>query len=224
MSSYQRFRKKSRKRKKAQPIPQNQAGCDFHHFLFQKRHWNDGYAKTLRNHPYAGAKIPMATLHREIHSKVHDVPRPNGDICKRTYQHLVEKCKAGELDPRLDSPEKKLQFFIDEWKDVCPATVEILRWQQQIIRKYYKKRKGSAKMNEPRWCLEANIVYDDNESREETYDLLISNGVSAYQIEGSGRRLILTVPHVNVIMWMRISEIITRFHASESNLSLTKDG
>jgi hypothetical protein len=222
MSSYQKFRKKGRK-KKAQPAPlPNRGACDFHHFLFQKRHWNQGYAKLIRNHPYAGAKIPMATLHREIHSKVHDVPRPNGDICKQTYQKLVQMCKSGELDPCNDSPVMKLQFFIDEWAETCPATAEILRWQQQIIRKYYKRRGGAKMINEPRWTFKADLLYDDEESRNETYDNLISNGVSAYQIEGSGKRLKLSVPNVNVMMWMRISEIVTRFHTSESNLSLTK--
>lgn len=224
MSSYQRHRRRKSRGKKSQrganPQPTSEC-CDFHHFLFQKRHWNQGYAKALRNHPYAGAKIPMRTLHREIHSKIHDVPRPNGDVCKRTYQKLVALCKSGELDPH-DPPEKKLQFFIDEWADECPATVAILRWQQQIIRKF-RKRKGGGKMNnEMRWTFEADMLYETETDRNEAYSLLASNGVYPMQMGGEGLRLRVAVPSVNAIIFMRLSEILTRFPAIESSLSLAK--
>lgn len=76
--------------------------------------------------------------------------------------------------------------------------------------------------DEMRWNLRAEMTYDDQGSRDEVYSLLTTNGVYPNQIEGEGRRLIVDVPSVNTIIYMRLSEIITRFHAVESSLELTK--
>ena len=142
MSSYQRHRKRKRRRlrKRERQEKALRERCDYHHFLFQKKHWQGGYAHQLREHPYAGAYIPQATLHRAIHSKLHDVPRPNGDVCKRTLMKLKRLEEEGLIDPKRDSPEKKLQFFIDEWQEECPATAEMLRWMQQLVIKFYNKQ------------------------------------------------------------------------------------
>lgn len=227
MSSYQRHRRRRGKKRsvgKGDAVPrQNSDYCDYHHMVgFQGRHWNQGYAKLIRNHPYAGAKIPMRTLHREIHSKIHDVPRPKGDICKRTYQKLVSMCKSGQLSPKYDSPEQKLQFFIDEWEECCPATAEILRWEKQIIHKYYAKRGGAKMKNETRWKLEANIVYESESARNETYADIVTNGVYPYQVSGEGLTLVVNVPSVNSMIFMRLSEILTRYNATESSIQITR--
>lgn len=226
MASYQRYRKRKHRHKKCDPpsVGPGQEAYNFHHFLFQARHWDQGYAKMLRSHPYAGARIPMRTLHREIHSKVHDVPRPNGDICKRTYEKLVRLCKSGKLDPRNDSPEKKLQFFIDEWAEICPATVEILRWQQQIIRKYYRGKGVRMMSQEIRWDFEANVLYEFQPDRDEVYDILTSNGVSPASISGDGERLAVVIPNANMTLFLRYTEIITRFPVKEQSIHLQKVG
>lgn len=176
----------------------------------------------LRAHPYAGARIPMRTLHREIHSKIHDVPRPNGDICKRTYRHLVAKCKSGELDPKHDTPVQKLQFFIDEWAEDCPATAEVLKWQQQLIRKFYKRR-GGGEMKEQRWTLTADMTYDDQSTRDEVRDLLLTNGVYESQIcTDSYKGLTVEIPGVNMALFLRYEEILTRFHTTSSGFNLSE--
>lgn len=144
MSTYQRHRKRKRKRKQHRKDRQAQAieqRKDYHHFLFQKKHWQGGYAHQLREHYYAGAYIPQATLHRAIHAKIHDVPRPNGDVCKRTLAKLRKLEETGAIS-RKDPPEKKLSFFIEEWAEDCPATVAILRWMRDIIIKYYQSNRG----------------------------------------------------------------------------------
>lgn len=226
MSSYQRHRKRKKKRKRVpltQLSPQGER-CDEHHLLWQGRHFTQGYAKMLRQHPYARVRIPMRTLHREIHSKIHDVPRPNGDICKRAYYRLVEGCKIGELDPRNDSPEKRLQFFIDEWAEDCPATVEVLRWQQQIIRKFYS-RKGVRMMGqEIRWEFQANILYETQEDRDEVYSILTTNGISPNCVTGNGKRLEVSTPGVNMTLFLRYSEIMMRFPTAEQSICLHKVG
>lgn len=110
---------------------------DFHHLLFQGRHWQQGYAKLLRQHPYMGKYIPQATLHREIHSKIHDVPTPNGSECRMAYNEICRLEKLGEIDIVNDSVEKRLDLLISLWADKCPATVAILKWQRDIVAKFY---------------------------------------------------------------------------------------
>lgn len=127
-----------RKKKKRRQVAYNAA--DYHHILFQRRHWKQGYAKLLREHPYMGKYIPTATLHREIHSKIHDIPTPNGVDCRRAYNRLIEWERQGIIDVECDTLEERIQFLIDIWKDTCPATVAILEWQKDVIRKFYERR------------------------------------------------------------------------------------
>ena len=112
---------------------------NYHHLLFQGRHWKTGYAKLLREHPYMGKYIPMATLHRLIHSKIHDIPTPNGKECRLAYELICQLEAKGKIDIINDSIEKRLTLLIDLWKDACPATVEILKWQRDIVTKFYGK-------------------------------------------------------------------------------------
>ena len=127
----------SRKREKVKPS--HPTSSDYHHFLFQKKHWQQGYAKILREHPYMGAYIPRNTLHRGLHSKLHDIPVPNGKECKFAFEELHRLEMAGKIDVN-DSPTKKLNFLISVWRESCPATVAILEWQRDIIAKFYNER------------------------------------------------------------------------------------
>lgn len=112
--------------------------CDYHHILFQKKHWARGYAHTLREHPYCGEYIPKATLHRTIHSKIHDVPTPNSDVCRKAVEKLNEWLEIGRisLEDRLDV---KIQVLADIFRDTCPATTAILDWQREVVSKFYSK-------------------------------------------------------------------------------------
>ena len=86
-----------------------------------------------------GKMIPMATLHRLIHSKIHDIPTPNGKECRLAYERICQLEAKGKIDVIKDSIEKRLALLIDLWKDACPATVEILKWQSDIVAKFYGK-------------------------------------------------------------------------------------
>ena len=55
-----------------------------------------------------GKYIPQATLHREIHAKIHDVPTPNGAECRMAYNEIVRLEKIGAIDIVNDSVEKRL--------------------------------------------------------------------------------------------------------------------
>ena len=112
-------------------------GCDYHHILFQGRHWNKGAAKELRNHPYCGGYIPKFTLHQEIHSKIHDIPTPNEDECKFALKVIDEWLEAGylQLNHRLD---KKISVLADLFRGKCPATTAMLDWQKEVVTKFYE--------------------------------------------------------------------------------------
>lgn len=112
---------------------------DFHHLLYQEKHWKQGWAQRLREHPYMGGYVPQSTLHAAIHSKIHDIPTPNSDVCKRTYIELIRREKAGLIDLKNDSILKRISFLIEMWKDCCPATTALLEWQRDIIAKFYQK-------------------------------------------------------------------------------------
>lgn len=124
-----------KRRKRSRVVQYNEK--DTHHLLFQGRHWKQGYAKLLREHPYFKVEIPKDTLHRELHSKLHDLPTPNGTECKLAYQLVLEGIASGRLDPEHDTAEKRLEFLIEVWKDKCPATAAMLSWQRDILAKFY---------------------------------------------------------------------------------------
>lgn len=110
--------------------------CDYHHILFQGRHWKQGYAKVLREHPYCGGYIPQNTLHREIHSKIYDIPTPNGAECRYALETLNKWLEEGRisLDDRLDV---KIKFIAECFREKCPATTAILDWQMEVVSKFY---------------------------------------------------------------------------------------
>lgn len=130
-------KKKKKKRRSKRKSIQTRNFCDYHHILFQKRHWQCGWAKVLREHPYCGAYIPQATLHREIHSKIHDVPTPNGADCRMAVETLERWLEIGliSLDDRLDV---KIGAIAACFRAKCPATTAILDWQKEVVSKFYK--------------------------------------------------------------------------------------
>lgn len=131
--------KKNRKQRKYQKKHVSERARDFHHLLYQAKHWKQGYARRLRQHPYMGVYMPQFTLHGEIHAKIHDIPTPDGKMCRKAYVELVRREREGLIDIKHDKAEKRLDFLIEMWQGKCPATVELLKWQRDIIHKYYER-------------------------------------------------------------------------------------
>jgi len=118
--------------------PANLSREDYHHILFQGRHWKNGWAKRLREHPYCGGYIPQMTLHREIHSKIHDVPTPNGAECRIAVEALNSWLEAGYIS--LDDPmERKIEMIAKCFRAKCPATTSVLDWQREVVLKFYQR-------------------------------------------------------------------------------------
>ena len=129
---------------------------DYHHLCFQRKHWEQGWAKILREHPYTGGYIPQATLHRELHSKIHDVPVPNGKECREAVEALNRWLANGMIS--LNDPlDAKLDTLIEIFDKRCPATVEIFKWQKEVVQKFY----GRYKKEEEKMYLCKVIVEDE---------------------------------------------------------------
>lgn len=109
-----------------------------HHFLYQKKYWNDGWAKALRNDRYCGAYINQAYLHRDIHSSVTQVFVPNGSECRRVYQELCRQKQDGFISDS-DPPWIKLAWLAEQFEGTCPITSAILLWQRSKILKFCSK-------------------------------------------------------------------------------------
>lgn len=106
---------------------------NYHHILYQKQHYDTGYAKRLREHPYMGGYL-QRTLHSYLHSVIHDVSTPSGAVCKYAYQELVRMQEAGEIDIWNDSLSKRIDVLVEILRDRCPlAIIATLEWQRDII-------------------------------------------------------------------------------------------
>ena len=125
----------SRKRRKKKI---NYNAKDYHHIFFQGRHYKQGWAKVLREHKYCGGYIPQFTLHRAIHSKVHDVPTPNSDDCKKIVRMLDSMLESNQISTK-DRLDIKIGILADCFRKICPATTAILDWQKDIVAKFYDK-------------------------------------------------------------------------------------
>lgn len=110
---------------------------DYHHILFQGKHWNSGHAKELRSHPYCGAYIPKYTLHQLIHAKVSDVPVPSGKECRRVIRILNEWLSTGHISLK-HSLYKKLSVLAELFRRRSPATAECLDRQKEVVIKFYE--------------------------------------------------------------------------------------
>ena len=82
--------------------------------------------------------VPVDTLHRGLHSKLRDIPTPEGKECRMAYEELCRRLDRGLLSME-DPPWVRLQFLIEIWEKDCPATAAVLNWQKEIIYKFYNR-------------------------------------------------------------------------------------
>lgn len=106
---------------------------DYHHIFFQGKHYTQGYAKLLREHPYCGDYIPRDTLHRVLHSRVHDIPTPPGRECKYLCLKLNQALQDGAIS-QDDTLEHRLQVIIALLEGRCKPTRDMLEYQLAIVR------------------------------------------------------------------------------------------
>lgn len=77
-------------------------------------------------------------MHSDIHAVIHDVPVPNGNICKDIYQKLCRAMLTGEISLN-DSAIQRLNWLIARLlENACPITAAVLSWQRDKITKFYE--------------------------------------------------------------------------------------
>lgn len=70
--------KKNRKRRRSLPL----SACDRHHICFIKAKWSKGYAKAICQ---AFVRTVPVVYHRELHSLLHNVPIPDGELLRKAW-------------------------------------------------------------------------------------------------------------------------------------------
>lgn len=133
-----KWKNKGKKARRKAKVERIRNGCDCHHLLYQRKYWDTGYAKLLRNHQYFKITIPIASLHSQIHRELFNIPRPKDEHLRRAYLvlNILLECQQISLD---DPYEKRLDVLIEVWKDTAPQTAEALKIEREIIRSYYVK-------------------------------------------------------------------------------------
>ena len=133
-------RRKGIRRRKKRSAGFNPKAADCHHLLWQARHWDYGSAKALRNHDYFKMLIPRDTVHREIHSRIADIPMPGQELCKMALRAVNQGLKDGILNMVDDSAEQRLDFLIWLWEDKGrERTVTMLRWQKEVFAEFNER-------------------------------------------------------------------------------------
>ena len=113
---------------------------DYHHLLWYRKTWCKEQAKKLREYPYLKIIIPRKSLHQFIHCAIPSgIILPSERSCKTAYKALEIAARKGKIDPKNDSPSRRLQFLINIWKDdpTAAATIEGIAYQQQIFNRYF---------------------------------------------------------------------------------------
>ena len=113
-------------------------GLNYHHILYQKKHWQQGWAKTLREHPYCGMYIPQDTLHREIHSKIHDIPTPCGKAC-RVAVEAIDSWLAGGLISLDDPLERRIEVISWCFRAKYKPITAMLDYQREVVIKFKER-------------------------------------------------------------------------------------
>lgn len=70
-----------KKRRRCRRTP-SLAAKDRHHICYQGRYWGSGYAKAIRN---AFVRPVPVVWHRELHSKLSNVPTPDGALLRKAW-------------------------------------------------------------------------------------------------------------------------------------------
>ncbi len=87
-----------------------------------------------------GKMIPRDSLHRALHAKIHDIPCPEGKECRKAFEELCRRERAGLIDIEHDTIEQRIDFLIEMWQeDHCEATIAVLEWQKEVVSKFYSR-------------------------------------------------------------------------------------
>ena len=115
---------------------------DFHHILFEARHWNAGeWAKRLREHPYLLYSIPRKSMHMRIHEYLGDIAVPSEEMCQKALVELNLGLSSGLLDWD-DGLEERIAFMVRVFEDKDETTAWLMRYQLRIVRSFAAEARG----------------------------------------------------------------------------------
>lgn len=128
-------KKKRRYKKRKRNTNTISSSVNCHHILWQKRHWNKGWSKTLRELPYCKVTIPKDTLHRHIHENLVDIPVPEEEHCLTALECIRSWLEGGYIHED-DTIERRIEVLIICFKWNSPKTAEALIKQLDIVKTY----------------------------------------------------------------------------------------
>lgn len=133
------MRKRKIRRKKSKP---SKSRSNNHHILYQRRFWDRGNAKRLRDFWYCQVELPIKDLHNPIHHALNSVPVPDGNRCNEALTELrsLEELGALRNDASIVTRIDVLLCIWEGYKD-CEATCKALKIQRAIAENYYLSRR-----------------------------------------------------------------------------------
>ena len=102
------------------------------HILWQRRYWNNGYLKALREHEYLVVETPVRTLHRQIHNSMTGIPIIRQNSARSALNELDRLYKLGVIS-QADPISKRIELLIALLDCVEPAAVKALKRQLAIV-------------------------------------------------------------------------------------------
>ena len=124
-----------RRKKKNKPTISNVR--DKHHLCYQRRKWQKGSLRLLRDYWYCRVYIPRDTLHKRIHLELNDVPIPK-DSSARDALRQLEFLEEYSAISEYDSIERRLELLASLFDCSDQPTADGFREQLRIVCEYKK--------------------------------------------------------------------------------------
>lgn len=128
-------KKRSKKRKKQRKISNHTR--DRHHLCYQRKKWERGNLRRLRDYWYCKIPIPRDTLHKMIHLEVLDIPVPKDSSAKSALEQLEFLEKFSAIS-EYDSIERRLELLASLFDCSDQETADAFREQIRIVHEFKK--------------------------------------------------------------------------------------
>lgn len=124
-------KKKHRKHKQVS-MPINPKATNGHHLCWQRRYWNRGAIKELRDYHYCIVQIPKDTMHKYIHEKMKLIPVPKEENAAYALEQLKYLYSINAIRDD-DILEKRLNLLAALFDCVDQPTADGFRRQLEVI-------------------------------------------------------------------------------------------
>lgn len=104
-----------------------------HHLLWQRRWYNTGYCRSLRNLPYTKVKLDKK-LHKTLHEEISRVPIPTEATAKRICYAILNGLimETIHID---DKPSDRIAFMMDLLSTADKQTYVALKTQYVFLKR-----------------------------------------------------------------------------------------